>query len=69
MVKKKQPRRQWHQKYYQIINPINHLERKIERIDKENDRLQYRVLLLSILSVALAVLGILMAVISLTTNH
>jgi hypothetical protein len=48
--------------YAQIINPIHHLERTIELLDRENDRLQYRVMLLSIMSVLLAVAGIFLAV-------
>jgi hypothetical protein len=48
--------------YAQIINPIHHLERTIELLDRENDKLQYRVMLLSIMSVLLAVLGIFLAI-------
>jgi hypothetical protein len=48
-------------RYREIINPIHHLERVIETLDQENDHLQQRVLLLSILSVILAVIGILLA--------
>jgi hypothetical protein len=47
--------------YAQIINPIHHLERTIELLDHENDRLQYRVMLLSIMSVLLAITGIMLA--------
>jgi len=65
---KKHTRQRLHQKYYEIINPIHHLERTIERIDAENDRLQHRVFLLSMLSVTLTILGILLAVASFTTN-
>ncbi|MDQ3064665.1 MAG: hypothetical protein M3Q36_00115 [bacterium] len=50
-----------HKKYYQILSPLHHLERKIETLDKENDRLQQRVLMLSLISVLLAVTGILLA--------
>ena len=43
------------------INPFRHLEKKIEDVDRENDRLQAKVLLLSVLSVVLAVAGIMLA--------
>ncbi|MBA2279232.1 hypothetical protein H0V99_02205 [Candidatus Saccharibacteria bacterium] len=61
MAKKKHHK---HRSYAQILNPIHHLERTIELLDRDNDRLQQRVLLLSILSVLLAIAGILFAVIS-----
>jgi len=47
--------------YAQIINPIHHLERMIERNDRENDQLQAKLMLLTILSVFLAFAGILLA--------
>ncbi|MDQ3123898.1 MAG: hypothetical protein M3Q14_04425 [bacterium] len=47
--------------YAQIINPIHHLERTIEILDKENDRLQQRVFLLGVFSVVLAITGVLLA--------
>lgn len=47
--------------YAQIINPIHHLERMIEKNDQENDKLQAKLMLLTILSVFLAFAGILLA--------
>lgn len=48
--------------YAQLINPIHHLERMIETNDRENDRLQAKLMLLTILSVFLAFAGILLAI-------
>lgn len=48
--------------YAEVINPIHHLERTIEMLDKENDRLQRWIMLLSIMSILLATVGIFLAV-------
>jgi hypothetical protein len=61
MAKKRQ-RSNKKRSYAQIINPIHHLERTIELLDKENDRLQRWVMILSLLSVLLATVGIMLAV-------
>lgn len=55
-------RRKTKTSYAQIINPIHHLERMIQKNDKENDRLQAKILLLTILSVILACIGIVLAI-------
>ena len=49
--------------YSQIINPIHHLEHTVEELDKENDRLQNKVMYLTVLSVLLAATSLLIAVI------
>lgn len=61
MVKKKKSPVYKRRSYAQIINPIHHLERTVYKLDHENDRLQFQVMILSILSVLLAVAGILLA--------
>ncbi len=48
--------------YAEIINPIHHLERTVEKLDRENDRLQRWVILLSVMSVMLATVGIFLVV-------
>lgn len=57
----KSKRRKPRTSYAQIINPIHHLERMIQKNDKENDRSQAKILLLTILSVILAGVGIFLA--------
>ncbi len=47
--------------YAQIINPIHHLEKTMIKLDAENDKLQKRTILLSFLSLVLAVLSIILA--------
>ena len=61
---KLQNRNKHHKKnpYSQIINPIHHLEKTVEDLDKENDRLQSKVMLLTVLSVVLAATSILIAI-------
>jgi predicted nucleic acid-binding Zn ribbon protein len=61
MAKKRQIKSK-RRRYAQIINPIHHLERTVEMLDKENDRLQRWVMILSLLSVLLATVGIMLAV-------
>lgn len=61
MAKKKQTKKR-KSSYAQIINPIHHLERMIETNDRENDKLQAKLMLLTILSVFLAFAGILLAI-------
>jgi nitrate/nitrite-specific signal transduction histidine kinase len=61
MLKKKKHHSSSKRTYAQIINPIHHLERTVYKLDHENDRLQMRVMLLSILSVVLAIAGIVLA--------
>jgi predicted RNase H-like nuclease (RuvC/YqgF family) len=47
--------------YSQIINPIHHLEKTVEKLDKENDRLQNKVMILTMLSTLLAATSIVIA--------
>lgn len=61
MAKKKKSKSKQNS-YTQIINPIHHLERMIEKNDQENDKLQAKLMLLTILSVFLAFAGILLAI-------
>ncbi len=61
MTKHKRKHHKKRRSYAQIINPIHHLERMIEKNEQENDRLQAKLMLLTILSVFLAFAGILLA--------
>lgn len=60
-MSKKKPTKKRSRSYAQIINPIHHLERMIVESEQENSRLQAKLTLLTILSVVLALAGILLA--------